>query len=75
MTSSEIKSVLDRVLSWPSDKQQVAAEFLRMLESQPEFYEPTEEEMAAIREGLAQAERGEFASDDEVAALWRKFGV
>jgi predicted transcriptional regulator len=75
MTNSEIKAVLDRVLTWPAEKQEVAADFLRMLDSQTEFYEPTEEEMAAIEEGLAQAERGEFASDEEVAALWRKFGV
>jgi predicted transcriptional regulator len=75
MTKSEIKAVLDRVLLWPPDKQEVAADFLRLLETQQEFYEPTEEEMVAIREGLAQADRGEFASDEEVSALWRKFGV
>lgn len=75
MTKSEIRAVLDRVLTWPEDKQEVAADFLRMLDSQAEFYEPTEEEMAAIREGLAEARRGEFATDDEVAALWRKFGA
>jgi predicted transcriptional regulator len=29
---------------------------------------------AAIREGVAQAERGEFASDEEIADLWRNNG-
>lgn len=38
-------------------------------------YQLTEEERAAVVEGLAQAERGEFASDEEVAALWKHFGL
>jgi predicted transcriptional regulator len=75
MTKHEIRAVLDRVLTWPADKQEAAADLLLMLEAQEEFYEPTEEERIAIREGLAQAKRGEFASDEEMAALWRKFGV
>jgi predicted transcriptional regulator len=38
-------------------------------------YELTEEELAAVEEGLAQAERGEFATDEDVAAMWKKFGL
>jgi predicted transcriptional regulator len=34
-----------------------------------------DEAAAAIDEGLAQARRGEFASDAEVAALWRRHGL
>jgi predicted transcriptional regulator len=30
---------------------------------------------AAVLEGLEQAERGEFASDDEMEALWTKCGL
>lgn len=30
---------------------------------------------AAISEGVAQADRGEFASDAEVAALWDRFAL
>lgn len=75
MTKHEIKAVLDRVLTWPPEKQEAAADLLLMLEAQEEFYEPTAEERAAIREGVAQAKRGEFASEEEMAALWRKFGV
>jgi len=32
-------------------------------------YELTEDECADIEEALAEAERGEFATDDEVAAM------
>jgi predicted transcriptional regulator len=30
---------------------------------------------AAIREGLAQARRGEFVPDEEIEALWRRYGL
>ena len=29
---------------------------------------------AAIEEGLAQAERGEFVADADIAALWKRHG-
>ncbi len=36
--------------------------------------EPLDEQTrAAIREGAEQARRGEFASDEEMEALWRRF--
>jgi predicted transcriptional regulator len=33
-----------------------------------------EDTRAAIREGLDQARRGEFASEEEIAAVWRRLG-
>ena len=76
MTKREIKAVLDRVLSWPPERQEEAAEMLLWLERhQGEVYDPSDEEWAAIQEGLEQAKRGEFASEDEMTALRRKFGA
>lgn len=34
-----------------------------------------EETRGAIQEGLEQARRGEFASDEEMEALWKRFGA
>ena len=34
-----------------------------------------EETRAAIREGLDQAERGEFVPDEEIEALWKRHGL
>ena len=34
-----------------------------------------EDHRAAVLEGLQEAERGEFVSDDEMAALWKKCGL
>lgn len=74
MTKEQIRAVLDRVLSWPPERQQDAVEMLLLLESQEgELYHPTEEEWAAIQEGLDQARRGEFVPDEEMEALWKRF--
>ena len=35
----------------------------------------TAEEEASFDESLAQAERGEFATDDDVRAIWAKHGL
>jgi predicted transcriptional regulator len=54
-------------------------ELARMLlqlagEEQP-VIQLTAEEEASLEESLAQAERGEFATDDEVRAIWAKHGL
>ncbi|HEU0084848.1 MAG TPA: hypothetical protein VFQ87_18495, partial [Bradyrhizobium sp.] len=55
------KEILERVLTWPQERQQDAAELLLALEAREgEFYDPDDDEWAAIEEGLAQAKRGEF---------------
>lgn len=75
MTKTQIKDVLDRVLTWAPERQRDAAEMLLILEAQEgELYHPSDEEWLAIQEGLDQARRGEFASDEEMEALWKRFG-
>jgi hypothetical protein len=64
MTRDEIKAVLERVQTWPLARQEDAAALLLAMEAEGlEPYEPTEEELVAIRKGVEEAERGEFASD------------
>jgi predicted transcriptional regulator len=73
MTKEQIKAVLDRVLTWPEDRQQDAAEMLLMLEAhEGELYHPSDEEWAAIQEGLEQARRGEFVPDEEMEEFWSR---
>jgi predicted transcriptional regulator len=73
MTKHDLKAVLDRVLAWPADRQEEAAEILLALEAREgEYYQPTPGELAAINEGLRELDRGEFASEEEVNLLLRQ---
>lgn len=75
MTRNQIKAVLDRVLSWPPERQAEAAMMLELMEAEArEAYQPSDEERAAIAEGLAEARRGEFASEAEMDAIMARFG-
>lgn len=38
-------------------------------------YQLTDNERVAVEEGLAEAAKGQFASDEEVAAMWQRFGI
>ena len=75
MSKEQIKAILDRVLTWPPERQQDAAEMLLMLEAhEGEFYHPSDDEWAGIQEGLEQARRREFVPDEEMQALWKSHG-
>jgi hypothetical protein len=76
MTHEQMKTVLDRVLTWPKEQQEAAAEALLLIEArQGESYTPDEEEWAATRGGLAEAERGDFAASEEMEAVRKRFGA
>jgi predicted transcriptional regulator len=76
MTQEQIKAVLDRVLSWPPERQQEAAAMLTWIERQEgELYHPTDEEWGAIQEGVDQVDRGEVVPDEEMVAFWKRHGL
>jgi predicted transcriptional regulator len=76
MTKEQISAVLESVRSWPQQDQEELVEVAREIEARRTgIYVMTDEERAAVQEGLAQARRGEFVSDDEMDALWKKYGV
>jgi predicted transcriptional regulator len=76
MTKEQIAAVFDRARTWPPERQALAAELLTLIEAQElSPIRVSEEEWAAIQEGNAQAERGEFVSDEEIAALYKRFGL
>jgi predicted transcriptional regulator len=75
MTKEQISSVLNSVRSWPQDQEELV-ELAREIEARRTgIYVMNDEERAAVREGLEQAMRGEFVSDDEMDAFWKKYGV
>jgi hypothetical protein len=75
MTKDQVKEVLDRVLTWPRERQEDAAQMLLALEAREgELYHPGDDEWAAIEEGFAQAKRCDAVSVDEVASLFKPRG-
>ena len=74
MTKADIDAVLERFRTWPAELQQDAAHMLLELEGEGTgVYRLTEEDRREI--GLSQEEmrRGEFASDEEVAAVFNRY--
>ena len=76
MTKEQIDAVLEGVRSWPQEDQEELAEIARTIEARRTgVYVMTEQERAAVREGLAQADRGEFISDEDMETFWKRHGV
>ena len=74
MTKDEIADILERVKTWPLDRQEdAAAILLRMEEQGLEPYVLDEDELREVEEALAEAERGEFATDEEVEAVFNRY--
>jgi hypothetical protein len=66
-----LEHAIEKVRALPEADQDDAAELLLILASRatgPERLDPATR--MAVREGLAQARSGEFAADDEIAALF-----
>ena len=67
---------IEKVRRLPEDRQAYIAEVLEQIAAAgDDLFVVPEEHRAAVLEGLAQAERGEFATDEEMAALWKKCGL
>jgi hypothetical protein len=76
MTKAQIRAILDRVRTWPEERQADLAQIALHIEAQEARPAPEDEETkAAIAEGLAQAKQRKFASDARVKAIWRKFDL
>ena len=66
----------EKVRKLPEERQAYAAEVLEQIAAAgDEVFSVPQEHRAAVLEGLGQAERGEFVSDEEMAALWKKCGL
>lgn len=74
MTKDQIEAIFERVRTWPPARQEDAAAILLRLEQEgTEEYELTEEERADLDAAELEAERAEFATDEEVRALFARY--
>ena len=74
--SKRLAKALEAVRSWPIERQEAAAdvlEHMNQLTTAP--YKFSAEERVDLEEALAEAQRGEFASDAEVAAMFARHGL
>jgi predicted transcriptional regulator len=71
-----LEQAIETVSALPDDVQDDLARILLQFAGveQP-AYVLTPEEEADIDASLAEAERGEFASDEEIRAMWAKHGL
>ena len=59
----------------PQTQDDVASLILRIAGDDEAVVELTAEEAAALDESAAQAARGEFATDEQVRAVWARHGL
>ena len=74
MNKADIDSILDRVRTWPEERQEDAARILLAMESEDSgIYRLSEAERIEIRAALAEVQRGEVATDAEVTAVFNRY--
>jgi hypothetical protein len=70
--SPAVKTILERVASWPAEDQEELSELAREIEARRTVvYRLSDDERAAIR----AAQRGPLATDEEVEAFWKRRGL
>jgi predicted transcriptional regulator len=72
MTKLFLKGI-EAVQGLSAEQQDLAGELLLSLAAEPAL-ELSPQQLEELDLSIAEADRGEFASDDEVAAMWKKFG-
>jgi predicted transcriptional regulator len=71
-----LEEVIKKAEHWPREDQEELAEYAREIEARRTgTYVMSDAERAAVREGLAQADRGEFVSDQDVAKADKRRGL
>jgi len=77
MTKDQLRAVLDRVLTWPPERQDDAARMLIDIEKQDRSpHHLTKEQVEEVRRRQQDFKEGRerYATDEEMAALWTKCG-
>ena len=70
----DTNKLLETVAAWPVEDQQELAEAAREIEARRTgIYPLSGEERSEAAAGLAEADRGEFISDEDMAAHWKRW--
>jgi hypothetical protein len=75
MTKEQVKAILDRVLEWPSERQEDAAKVLMLMESQNESaYRLTDEQVAEVRRRRADPNARRLTLEEFKERLQQRLG-
>jgi predicted transcriptional regulator len=71
-----LDDAIEKIRRLPEDRQAYVVEVLEQIATAGSGVFPVpEDHLAGVLEGLAEADRGEFASDEDMAALWKSCGL
>jgi predicted transcriptional regulator len=74
--NKQMETLLERVSTWSEeDQQELLAAAMEIELRRDGVYRLSDDERAAIRQGLAAADRGDFASDEEMKAFFDRSGA
>jgi hypothetical protein len=78
MTKEQVKEILDRVLTWPAERQERAAQMLSEMEEQDaRSSQLTDEQVEEINRRRSDYIEGRerYATEEEISALWKMCGA
>jgi hypothetical protein len=71
--NTDTKKLLERVASWPQEDQDELAGMAAEIEARRTgIYRLSDDERAAVRQGMGAALRGEFVPDAEMEAYYKR---
>jgi hypothetical protein len=73
MTKLFLKGI-EAVQGLSDEEQDLAGELLLRMAAEPAL-QLSPQQREELELSIAEADRGEFASDEDVAAMWKKFGL
>jgi len=74
--NKRLETLLERVSALPEEAQDELLDHVALIEArQSGVYRLSDDEKAAVKVGLEAAERGEFVSDEDMAAFFKRHKV
>ncbi len=74
--NSVLQNLIPSFETWPEEDQEALVEAAREIEAlRTGAYTLSTAEDVAVDEGLRQADRGQFADDARIRALWKRAGL
>lgn len=72
--NKRLETLIERVSALPEEAQDELLDHVALIEARRSgVYHLSDDERAAIKKGLEAAERGEFATDEEVEAVFSRY--